>query len=614
MGRETAPFWGRIRESLGEATPAGLALGSTVYPVERLKQFLHQAINREPNQQLTDRNLFVLKGFNQFRQLGKRPQQQNLKREGCKPSCRAEDFRFVLAWPSCEVILIMMQVDNTTDDTHIIEWRIVNFSNCVLAEGEKLECPISAAGNLYNTHWVLWIYPKGKKENPNFLGCFLRRGDKEKVGPETLHVEFEFSLVAFDGVKTFKKQACEEFKRKVCYGFPEYVKLEEIFCRKEFLLQSDTLTLRCKLRLLAPKTKQTSHQIFMTKFPTEKVSTYLTLDNFRGISKQNPRVLNIGGSNDLLSLKVSMNKDETFEDKVPEKPGTSESFLHIVMMKKKAKAPIRVSCWIKLVSKKLEIAIDKEISHLFSKVDKKEEWVLPYFIDTNKLGDDCIENDALYLDFDFTICDSRPLSLQTADLTPPKLRTDPKETTLMRDLVDLHRTKEFSDVTLRVGGEALPAHKSILAARSPRFEEIFTRLRKKKMKCENHIEEIGDVDENTMALMLKFIYTDQLEDMDDERCLSLYSAAQKYRISSLQCKCAKVLRTNLSVKAVYKVLLIAEEFKDSDMKMVALDFILEHYQHVLLTPEWQAFTEEHEELANQVMRHIRLKKQQQLED
>ncbi|GBM56601.1 hypothetical protein AVEN_31730-1 [Araneus ventricosus] len=80
MGRETAPFWGRIRESLGEATPAGLALGSTVYPVERLEQFLHQAINREPNQQLTDRNLFALKGFNQFRQLGKRPQQQNLKR------------------------------------------------------------------------------------------------------------------------------------------------------------------------------------------------------------------------------------------------------------------------------------------------------------------------------------------------------------------------------------------------------------------------------------------------------------------------------------------------------------------------------------------------------
>ncbi|CAL1291738.1 unnamed protein product [Larinioides sclopetarius] len=515
----------------------------------------------------------------------------------------------------------MMQVDDTTDDIHIIEWRIVNFSNSLLPEGHVLESPISLAGNLYCTRWALVIYPKGRKDNTNFLPCYLKRDNKEKVGPEILYVDFEFSLITFDGVKTFTKNSRDEFKRGACIGFSKYIKRQEIFCRKEFLLHSDTLTLRCKLRLLPPKKKQCSHQIFLTKFPIEKVATYLTLNNFRNISKQNPRVLKIKGTNDLLLLNVSMNKDETSEDEVSEsevvskKARTSESFLHIVMLKKKAKNPVHVSCWIKLLNKKLEIAIDKEISHLFSKIDAKEEWVLPYFIDTNVIGDDCIENDSIYLDFNFTVCDRQPQSLQTADLTPLKLREDPKETTLIKDLADMRLNRKFSDVTFRIGEETFPAHKSILAARSPRFEEIFTSSMKEKIDCENHIEEIGDVDKNTMALMLKFIYTDTLEeDISDEKCLLLYAAAQKYQISSLHFKCVRILRNNLSLKAVYKVLLIAEEFKDPELKIVALDFILKHYQHIMLTPEWQAFAEEHVELANQVARHIRLKKREQSEE
>ncbi|KAF8776835.1 TD and POZ domain-containing protein 3 [Argiope bruennichi] len=504
----------------------------------------------------------------------------------------------------------MMEIDNA-DDIHVIEWRIENFSSCALQKSEKLESPVCTAGNLYGTCWTISLYPK-EKDDSDFLGCYIRRDAREKCGPHTMHVEFEFSLITFDGLQMHKKRGKEEFERNFSFGFPEFVTLERIFSNEEFLLHSDVLTLRCKLRRLGPKKKHISENIFTTKFPVERVFAHLNLDNFLDTSKQNPRVLDLKGTtNWLLSLKVSMNKEDREGAVESEKPEPSESFLHIVMTKKNVTCPLYVSCWIKLLNNKMDVAVDKKLSHLFRKIDSQEEWILPYFIDTNNMQSDCMEDGSLSLDFDFAICEQLPLSMQTADLTPLKRKEDPKETTLMKDLADLHRTGKFSDITLRAEGEMFSVHRSILAARSPGLEKIVGSSMNETSNGEKCVVEIADVDKKTLALLLKFIYTDTLpvEDVNDLSCLSLYSAAQKYQIPSLQVRCVKFLRNNLSFKAVFKVLVNAEKYDDSELKVISLDYLRLHYQFILLTPEWQAFSEANEELANQVMRLLTLKKQ-----
>jgi len=87
---------------------------------------------------------------------------------------------------------------------------------------------------------------------------------------------------------------------------------------------------------------------------------------------------------------------------------------------------------------------------------------------------------------------------------------------------DMRSNGELCDVTLKIGNLTLPAHKTVLAATSPYFRQLFT----SKSNGDNEICLPTNIKPDMMAVILEFLYTGNLkidikniEDLLDVACL-----------------------------------------------------------------------------------------------
>ena len=100
------------------------------------------------------------------------------------------------------------------------------------------------------------------------------------------------------------------------------------------------------------------------------------------------------------------------------------------------------------------------------------------------------------------------------ECTVTVFRSDPEaipvpSSSLHQHLGELLASKAWSDVTFTVSGESFPAHKNVLAVRSPVFmAEFFGHMKEKRSQR----VEIKDMDAAILGAMLRFIYTDSLSD------------------------------------------------------------------------------------------------------
>lgn len=121
-------------------------------------------------------------------------------------------------------------------------------------------------------------------------------------------------------------------------------------------------------------------------------------------------------------------------------------------------------------------------------------------------------------------------------------------------LAKLLESKDDADVIFEVQGEEFPAHKLVLAMRSPVFEaELYGPMRKKDS---NHIV-IDDMQTAIFKVLLHFIYTDSLPVMDDfdgndkkEMTRHLLVAADLYGMERLKLVCESILCKEHDVESV----------------------------------------------------------------
>jgi speckle-type POZ protein len=84
---------------------------------------------------------------------------------------------------------------------------------------------------------------------------------------------------------------------------------------------------------------------------------------------------------------------------------------------------------------------------------------------------------------------------------------------LCQHLGELLRTRTGADVTFVVSGEAFPAHKAILAARSPvLLAEFFGHMR----ETSSGRVEVQGIAPAAFKAMLQFVYTDTAPELDQE--------------------------------------------------------------------------------------------------
>ena len=161
---------------------------------------------------------------------------------------------------------------------------------------------------------------------------------------------------------------------------------------------------------------------------------------------------------------------------------------------------------------------------------------------------------------------------------------------LGRDLAALLNDK-FADFVFKVENVKIPAHRAILAARSPVFDAMFQYDMKENKTNET---EITDVTPAAFRALLQFIYTGHCQ----VGCLTeeILVAANKYEIGDLKQICAKELQKKLTVDNAVRLLVLSDLHQSEDLKDGAIRFINKNAPAVMKTPSWSNFPKSHQHL------------------
>jgi speckle-type POZ protein len=145
-----------------------------------------------------------------------------------------------------------------------------------------------------------------------------------------------------------------------------------------------------------------------------------------------------------------------------------------------------------------------------------------------------------------------------------------------------------TDVSFIVDGEKFPAHRAVLAARSPVFRaELFGSMAEAAMPYIT----LHDIAPATFKAMLRFIYTDELppeaepEDSSIEMFQNLLAAADRYALDRLKFICAQNLWDKVSVHTVASILACAETYNCHELKNKCFDFFVleENFKEAIFT-------------------------------
>ncbi|XP_058788568.1 speckle-type POZ protein-like [Phymastichus coffea] len=140
------------------------------------------------------------------------------------------------------------------------------------------------------------------------------------------------------------------------------------------------------------------------------------------------------------------------------------------------------------------------------------------------------------------------------------------------DLGALLESEEFSDVSIIVGCREFKVHKAILAARSPVFLAMFKHNMKEKTES---IVEIDDIDERVMRELLRFIYAERVDRLQ-EFAHDLLAAAEKYSLDGLKIMCEETLCGKLTIHNAADVLALADMYNADCLKTQVINFLVAH--------------------------------------
>ncbi|GFQ88350.1 speckle-type POZ protein [Trichonephila clavata] len=149
----------------------------------------------------------------------------------------------------------------------------------------------------------------------------------------------------------------------------------------------------------------------------------------------------------------------------------------------------------------------------------------------------------------------------------------------------LFKSQRHCDITLRsADGKCIKAVKAVLCARSVIFNAMFeTDMR----EINTGVVDISDVDNETLNLLLHFLYTDTLDNIHDHKiAVKLYITADKYQIFPLKDLCSNHLSSVASAKNVFDIMYLSSKYQDENLKNAARKLVS---NDVLNSYRWENF-------------------------
>ncbi|KAG8190645.1 hypothetical protein JTE90_002600 [Oedothorax gibbosus] len=480
-------------------------------------------------------------------------------------------------------------------------WKIQNFSYCIEQQWDALESPPFSICASNEPEWKIRLYPRGE-EDTHHIALYL-----QKLSDSLFECDLELSFLDSNGASLceWEEESCTFGSgHDVVKGTSVFASRDEIcYAKKGTFLPDDTLTVCCRIRTHQAITTGEYHAT--TQIGVNKMSFTWCIENFSELLDENPNTTVTFGSKMKFNFELLAGKE----------------FLKQKLM---LKIKPNVLLCVRFCKCRIDILRDTGVDGIYAEsyfnFVRSSNDIWQFSLNTTKKDllskkDTFLPNDILTLRFLFTVSVGDQLldidDSQTSRCPfPLKDDTHIPHTTnnsLIDDILTMYHDHKFTDVVLKVGETSFPAHKSILAARSGKFYNMFQNSFKEKEIGQGDMLVDVHILEETMRQMLHFLYTDCVEEIKWVDMALLFHAAEEYDIKSLKDRIPSIVESRLTISNVCEVLPHVETGL-KDCRKVVLDFFIDHDAEILQSEEWEKFAECYPRHSTNIMQQIYLKK------
>lgn len=509
----------------------------------------------------------------------------------------------------------MALIDDVHNNGFSLFWTIRNFSYCVQETGYCLRSPKFSTYHCGGGVFTLNLFPRGKDINDNdsvvfslgmlprlattkIIDCQLSirmlSGSFKKITDTPSNISFRGSDNRCTSVYTDDLNDSEPFSS---------LTLQEVYKNgTDAYLDNDALTIRCTIYKIDGQILKNIHCYAQTTIGVDRITYNWNLENF------------------------------SFSRKIEVKPGLYHKSFSIykiildagkfeVMIKQTNKTGMYFStCKLSLLD--TEKVLQSELAkHWFEKSNSEQVWTVS-FTPMKQFLTNPKKNSTIFFGCDFTVssgiveyskidnlvygtivdhvCPKYRGSKPTIDSNNEfrTLDSDSFKSSWEDNLKCLCSEGKFSDFTIKTQKKEFPIHKAMLCAQSAVFSAMFEQDMKEN---QTGIAQIEDLEDDTISMMLLFIYTGTVENLDWEVASKLYFAADKYEVLPLKKRCSDFLKGNLSTSNACECLILADMHNDQDLKSVVQDFAIENSIDIIISEQWKELIKEKSQLAAETM-------------
>uniref|UniRef100_A0A0K0EVZ1 Speckle-type POZ protein-like (inferred by orthology to a human protein) n=1 Tax=Strongyloides venezuelensis TaxID=75913 RepID=A0A0K0EVZ1_STRVS len=469
-----------------------------------------------------------------------------------------------------------------TDKKFIYLFQIENFSQRSEKTGEKIISPTFVVGSEERSEWCLWVYPNGdEEESKEYVSIYL-----VLLNPDKAKLRLEF-LILDDEDEVFNICSEEDnifdIKKGHSGGYPKYVKKDFLLNRSNDLLINDTLIILCAAQIIELKSENHENSIPYDVLYTNKTDNYFkyvyTIENFSlSPEKTGEKIISptfVIGSKERSEWRLHIYPNGNEE--------ASKEYVSVfltLLKPDKAKAKYKFSILndkkeeenVKFVTKSEDFVKDMDLG--FSQFVKRD------FLLNESNG--LLTNNKLTIQCEAEITD---LKTENHDNPQTSMNISIPQSKLSFDYGNLYDSSSFYDCVIKVEDKEIKAQKAILAARSPAFHEIFTSA---SDESQTKIIEIKDFNVKVVEKMLKFIYNDEVSDIQN-MADQMFEIANRYQLDRLKSISEQSMCNSLTIDNVLERFALSVKYPTERLKECCEEIILKNMDHLKETEEWKKF-------------------------
>lgn len=168
---------------------------------------------------------------------------------------------------------------------------------------------------------------------------------------------------------------------------------------------------------------------------------------------------------------------------------------------------------------------------------------------------------------------------------------------LSQDFKDVLLNGEDHNITFNVKDKKFRAHRDILCARSEVFR---SELNLDVIKKNNGIIDVLDCDPLDFKQFLFYIYTGNVETLNENNMFGLYYIANKYKTDHLKDMCCSFIKKSLAIGNVCAVIEFASKYSDASLLACASSYFIDNLEEIIPTAEFQLCMKENSTVVNEL--------------